>query len=112
MTGRYLNSRFAPSRHSPGYRADVASSMWLRAGLVALSVAAIALIMLATGEASPLSAITSAVAGGVLATLAWRRARTILDDDDAVKGNGSPGAMSVTQRVAGLGARVESAASH
>ncbi|HET7096859.1 MAG TPA: hypothetical protein VFJ68_05665 [Casimicrobiaceae bacterium] len=58
---------------------DVASGPWLRAGFVALSVEAIALIMLATGEAAPWIAIVTAIVAGAYARWSWHRARAALD---------------------------------
>jgi hypothetical protein len=112
MTGRHhLNPRFAPDRRSSAYRGVVASSLWLRAGFVALSVAALALIMLASGEASPWVAIATTVAGGAVAAVSWRRARAIIDSVDAAEAVGSPSETSVARPGVGFDAPVESAAS-
>jgi hypothetical protein len=60
-----------------------ALALILRAGLVALSVEALALIMLAIGAASPELAIAIAIVAGVYARWAWHRARAALNADKA-----------------------------
>jgi hypothetical protein len=89
----------------------VASGLWLRAGFVAASVAAIALIMLATGEANPSIAIASTVAGGVAAAYAWGRSRAILNRADALEAAAATEAAPARPPAGGFGAPVESAAS-
>lgn len=113
MTRRYVNQRFAPDPYSPAFRAVVASSLWLRMGFVTLSVAAIALILLATGDATPGIASSTAVAGGAVTAFAWRRARAILDDIDAAFTVGArvPAAAPITRHAGAFVAGVESAAS-
>jgi hypothetical protein len=79
MTAHYLTGRYAFPLRSPAYRALVATGLWLRAGFVALSIGAIALVMLATGEATPSIAITTAAVAGVFVRWSWRKARAALD---------------------------------
>jgi hypothetical protein len=100
-----LNDRRVLDRQSPAYRAMVASGWWLRAGFVALSIEVIALIMLATGEASPWLAIAAAVVAGVFARWSWHKARAALDAE-AAETNGSASAES---RATGYVGRVETA---
>jgi hypothetical protein len=83
MAAHDVENRFAYDPRNPEDRALVTSGLWLRAGFVALSVEAIALIMLATGEAAPWIAIAFAVVAGVIARWSWARARTALDIEGA-----------------------------
>jgi hypothetical protein len=78
MTIHYLDSRFIAGRHGPAPRAYFAFGLWLRTGFVALSVAAIALMMLVEGEASTLAGIASVIAGVGIAAFAWRRAWVLI----------------------------------
>ena len=61
---------------------STASGPWLRAGFVALSVEAIALIMLATSEAAPWIAIATAIVAGAYARWSWHRARAALGAEE------------------------------
>ncbi len=79
MAIHYLNTGFTPGRHGPAPRAFFAFGFWLRAGFIALSAAAIALIMLADGEASALPAIAGVIAGVGVAGFAWHRAWVLID---------------------------------
>ena len=74
-----IDRRFFVDRNSASWRAFVASGLWLRAGFVGASVFAIGLIMLFTGEASALTALTCLVAGGAFAAFAWRRSWAALN---------------------------------
>ena len=94
MPSRYLGNRFTPTEPSPEYRALVAFGLWLRAGSVALGVAAIGVIMLTTGEATPWVASATALAGAALAALSWRKARAIVGDLDASESADAPAARS------------------
>jgi len=110
MTIHHLDTRFTANRHSPAPRAFFAFGFWLRTGVVALSVAAIALIMLTDGEASALPAIASVVAGIGVAAFAWRRAWGLIDvlePSERVKAE----ITSARPRPAQLVTPVESAAS-
>ena len=110
MSIHYLDRRFTPGRRGPATRAFFAYSLLLRAGFVALSGAAIALVMLADGQASAPAALASAFVGGLVAVVAWRKAWTLIDRSEA---SVSPQAEPVTvqPRRPGFGARVETAAS-
>ena len=74
-----IDRRFFLDRNSASWRAVVASGLWLRAGFVGASAFAIGLIMLFTGEASALTALTCLVAGGAFAAFAWRRSWAALN---------------------------------
>jgi hypothetical protein len=63
----------------------IASSLWLRLGFVAASVAGVALTELYRGEASPFAALAWIFGGAVLAALSWRRARILLDRLDRLE---------------------------
>ncbi len=107
----YLDRRYAPDPLTPAWRGLVASGLWLRAGFVGASVAAIALAMLAGGDATPSIAIASAVAGGAVAAFAWRRFWVAINRADATEAADATQA-SARSRPSGFGAGVESAASH
>ena len=107
----YLDRRYAPDPLTPAWRALVASGLWLRAGFVGASVAAIALVMLASGDATPLIAIASAVAGGAVASFAWRRFWVVINRADATEAADATQA-SARSRPSGFDAGVQSAASH
>ena len=110
MSTRYLSTRFNPDPHGPAPRAFFAFGIWLRTGFVASSLAAIALVMLANGEASAPAAIASAIAGVLVAAFAWRRAWVLIDGlEPAEPANAE--AASQRLRPAGFGAPLESAAS-
>jgi hypothetical protein len=109
MTIHYLDGSVSPGRHSPASRAFFAYSFLLRAGFVALSVAAIALIMLADGQASAPAAIAGAMVGGLVAFLAWRKAWTLIGRDEGTAPADAVPAAAQPRR-AGLVARVETAA--
>lgn len=111
MTVHYLDTRFIPDRRSVASRALVAGSLWLRVGLVAACATAIALIMLANGEARPQVALASALAAAFGAAFAWRRAWLLIERADAADAANTAKAPAPT-RSAGFGAGVESAASH
>jgi hypothetical protein len=106
MTTPRIDPRFVPDRRSPAWRALLASTVWLRAGFIGASVFAIGLIMLVTGEGQPMSALASAIAGALLAALAWRHAWTVLSAAD-VGDAARPGPA----RAVAFGSPVESAAS-
>lgn len=110
MTIHYLDRRFTSGRHGPAAPAFFAYGFLLRAGFVALSVAAIALVMLADGQASAPAAVASALAGGLVAVVAWRKAWTLIN---RVEGTGSPHSepAAARPRRPGVYARVETAAS-
>jgi hypothetical protein len=78
-----IDRRFFVDRNSASWRAFVASGLWLRGGFVGASVFAIGLILLFTGEASALTALTCLVAGGAFAAFAWRRAWAALNRVEA-----------------------------
>ncbi len=110
MSTRYLSTRFNPDPHGPAPRAFFAFGIWLRTGFVASSLAAIALVMLANGEASALprsrapsrgsSSRRSHGAGPGFSSMGSSR------QNRANCGSGVP-----RPRRAGFGAPVESAAS-
>jgi hypothetical protein len=109
MTIHYLDGHFIAERHGPAPRAYFPFGLWLRAGFVALSVAAIALMMLAEGEASALTGIATAVAGIVIAAFAWRKAWVLIGRLEP--GESSSAETAAAQpRGAGFGAPVEPAA--
>ena len=109
MLVNHRKGRFGHDRRSARYRAMVAAGLWLRAGLVALSVEVITLIMLATGEATPWIEIAIALVAGVIARWSWRRARSALAAESAETGEASP-ATREPQR-GGFDRRVEVAVS-
>ena len=75
MSTHYLGTRFNPDRRGPAPRAFFAFGCWLRAGFIALSAAAIALIMLAEGEARALWRPSRASSPGFgVAEFLWHRA--------------------------------------
>jgi len=77
------DNRLVLSRHSTAQQPMFTSGPWLRAGFVALSIEAVALIMLAAGEAAPWIVIAIAIVAGGYARWAWHRARAALDAEDA-----------------------------
>ena len=83
MTPHKLSRRFAVDRRTPAYQAMLACGLWLRAGFVALSGAVIALIMLASGEATLWIAIAAAVIAAVFERWSWYKARAALDVESA-----------------------------
>ena len=105
-----LNTRFTTGRNAPVPRAYFAFGVWLRAGFVALSVAAIALMMLAEGQASPWAGSASVMAGVGIAAFAWRRAWVLVERLEPAEPRSGEGASAQPRR-AGFVARVESAAS-
>ena len=106
MNAYNFDDRVAQQRLSSADRALVASGLWLRAGFVALSFEAIALIMLATGAAAPWIAIATAVVAGVIARWSWLRARAALDAD--VETNEAPtSVVPVELRAGGFAGPVE-----
>lgn len=110
MNPYYPRTRFYPDRRGPAPRAFFALGLWLRTGFVALSLAAIALIMLANGEAGALAAIASAIAGVLVAGFAWRRAWVLIEGlEPAEPANAEP--ASPRPRSGGFGAPLESAGS-
>jgi len=71
----------------------VASALWSGLGFVGASMVGAALALLSSGGAAPLLTLASGVGGGILAALAWRRARAALDQAesaDAMPGAGVP----------------------
>ena len=109
MAIHYLNTGFTPVRRGPAPRAFFAFGFWLRAGFVALSVAAIALVMLADGQAGALTAIASVISGICVATFAWHRAWVLierLEPSEPANAEAAP----ARPRPARFGAFVESAA--
>ena len=110
MTIPHLDSRFIVNRRRPAPRAYFAFGFLLRTGFVALSVAAIALMMLIEGETSTLTGIASVIAGTGIAALAWRKAWVLIDRLEPA--DSPPAETSAGQpRRAGFVAPVESAAS-
>jgi len=104
-----LNTRFTTGRNAPAPRAYFAFGVWLRAGFVALSVAAIALMMLAEGQASPWAGGASVIAGVGIAALAWRRAWVLIERLEPVEPRAADTASAQPRRA--RFAPVESAAS-
>jgi len=90
-----MNTGFTLDLRSASWRALVASVVWLRVGFIGASTLMIGLIMLFTGEARPLYAFAGAIAGGVVAALAWRRSWVVLTYADESTAAGSR-AASVT----------------
>ena len=107
MPAHESSDRFVLDPESPAYRAMVASGWWLRAGFVALSVEVIALIMLATGDASPWIAIAAAVLAGVFARWSWHRARAAMDGETAAANDSA--SAPAEPRAHGYDGRVETA---
>ena len=108
MAAHDLDNQLAVDQRHPAHPAMVASGLWLRAGFVALSVEAIVLIMLATGELAAWAAIAAAVVAGVFARGSWHRARAALDAEPLETG----GAASDAPRqplAGGIAARVGTA---
>jgi len=83
MESHDLPMRFPVELRSEAGRALVASSLWLRVGFVGACTLAVAVMLLWSGQAKPMFALASALAGGLLVIFAWRRAWTILDRADA-----------------------------
>lgn len=110
MTIHDLNTRFTTGRDAPAPRAYFAFGLWLRAGFVALSVAAIALMMLAEGQASPWAGGASVIAGVGVAALAWRRAWVLVERLEPAEPRAAETARAQPRR-AGFVAPVESATS-
>ncbi|MEO8304659.1 MAG: hypothetical protein ABI724_11105 [Betaproteobacteria bacterium] len=108
MTTPSVDTNFTPDYRSASWRALLASGMWLRAGFVGASVFAIGVITLFSGEWSPATAFASALAGGVFAAYAWRRALLVIDRADGSEA--SPPAPTAAH-VAGFRSRVEPTAS-
>ena len=109
MNPYYPRTRFYPDGRGPAPRAFFALGLWLRMGFVALSLAAIALIMLADGEAG--ARPRSRCHRGVLvAGFAWRRAWVLIEGlEPAEPANAEP--ASPRPRSGGFGAPLESAGS-
>jgi hypothetical protein len=105
MTTPRIDPKSIPDRRSPAYRAFVASGLWLRGGFVGASAFAIGLVMLFTGEASPVTALVSAIAGGLVAVYAWRQSWLVLNRADIAEAGQSGPARAIA-----FGNRVESAA--
>ncbi len=79
-----MNDRTNSLPHSPASRGEakhalVASGLWLRVGFVGASALAATLAMLFRGEPPALLTLATGFGGGVLAALAWRHARVVLD---------------------------------
>ncbi|HVN33869.1 MAG TPA: hypothetical protein VMU96_01300 [Casimicrobiaceae bacterium] len=109
MAVHHINDRLALDPRSPAHHAMVTSGLWLRLGFVALSVEAMVLIRLATGEASPWIAIAFAVVAGVTARWSWSKARAALDAEAAE--TNAYDIAAPKPRTGGLDARVEPATS-
>jgi len=110
MTNLHLHTDFTARRHGPAPRAVFAFGLWVRAGFVALSVAAIALVMLADGEASAAATLATFVAGAAVAAFAWRKAWILIDRLEAAEPV-SAATDSAPPRPVQLAAHVESSAS-
>ena len=110
MTIHYLDGRFIADRHAPAPRAYFAFGFLLRTGFVALSIAAIALMMLAEGETSTSTGIASAIAGIGVAAFAWRKAWVFIHRLEPAE-RSSVETAAPQPRGAGFGAPVESAPS-
>ena len=110
MTNRHLHTDFTARRPGPAPRAVFAFGFWLRAGFVALSVAAIALMMLADGEASASATLVTFFAGLGVAAFAWRKAWILIGRLESIE-PASAETDSVPPQSAPFAAQVESSAS-
>ena len=110
MTNLHLHTDFTARRHGPAPRAVFAFGLWVRAGFVALSVAAIALVMLADGEASAAATLATFVAGAAVAAFAWRKAWILIGRLESIE-PASAEPDSVPPQPAPFAAQVESSPS-
>jgi len=110
MTNRHLHTDFTARRPGPAPRAVFAFGFWLRAGFVALSVAAIALMMLADGEASASATLVTFFAGLGVAAFAWRKAWILIGRLESIEPAGAETDPAPPQP-APFAAQVESSAS-
>jgi len=74
-----MNVKYSPLLLSDYVGPRVASGFWLQSGLIGASLVAGGVLQLVGGETKPMSALALAVAGGVMAVLSWRRARSVLE---------------------------------
>lgn len=109
MTTPKIDTSFTPDYRSASWRAFLASGLWLRAGFIGASVFAVAVIALFSGEWSPMTALASALGGGLFAAYAWRQSWLVIERADWPE-ESLP--ASVPVRLSGLAPRVESTASH
>lgn len=65
-------------------RALTACSVWLTVGFIGASALAAGLVQLFNGELEWLSALALALSGGMLATVGWRRSRSVLQHAERV----------------------------
>ena len=82
MEDGIVNAYPTPELRKKAGRALIACGFWLRVAFVGASGVVAGLIQLIEGSASPLSALTLAVGGAVLAVVSWWRARAALDHAD------------------------------
>ena len=82
MEDGIVNAYPTPELRKKAGRALVACGFWLRVGFVGASGVAVGLIQLIEGDVKPLSALTLAVGGVVLAVASWRRALAVLENVD------------------------------
>ena len=107
MRSPYIDTRFTPDYRNASWRAFIVSGLWLRAGFVGASVFAIAVIALFSGEWGPATALASALAGGLVATYAWRRSWLVINRVDAATLEAQP----TSPHAVGFGRGIESPAS-
>jgi uncharacterized protein YjiS (DUF1127 family) len=74
----HMNRNSTPASQDGNQLALVACSLWLMSGFIGASALAAGMLQLFEGPASPLSALTLVVCGGILAAASWHRARAAL----------------------------------
>ena len=82
MENPNLSAQHPSAGHGENDRLLIACSFWLRVGFVGASILVAGLLLLFNGEAKPLLAMASAAGGGLLAAVAWKRGRVLLDRVD------------------------------
>jgi hypothetical protein len=79
MSTPYTQWSATPGYRDESWRAFMVSGLWLRTGFVGASLFAIAVIALFSGDWSPVTAVATAVAGGLTAVYAWRRSWLVIN---------------------------------
>lgn len=72
-----------PDPNGKAWHALTASGVWMRIGFIGASASASGLVLASQGGASVLTLVALVLGGGLVATLAWRRARAVLERADA-----------------------------
>jgi hypothetical protein len=81
---RPLYTRYAPGLSSEAGRAITRAGVWSGLGFVGASIAAAGLLVVTNGGATVGVGLALLVAGGALATYAWRKSWNVIDSIDQV----------------------------